>query len=285
MPPVTVSCQTERLCFIRRAMPPTASRQRTALPSVLALVALALGNSGCITGPLAEGNAAQPHLELKVYPISCEDGRRYAAKTLKSRGYKITKVTRDGATTRVDGENQAEKFTSAVGVTCGADGVTMVPYGSTLWVKDGLRFGFHQLVETGDKVWPPPTGPVVKMELYAGEEAKIEFAGTVESFGVVGVRVFVQNAGDRPLSVDPKRVKAVSESNAVALPVADAAKKLTGLDPEIQSKVLKPAKLKPGDKIAGFVFFPVGSYTGGSIALVDDQTGEADDFDVNFASS
>ena len=39
------------------------------------------------------------------------------------------------------------------------------------------------------------------------------------------------------------------------------------------------------ERLVYFVFFPVGAYTGGSLALIDDQTGEADDYDVNFAIS
>ena len=37
--------------------------------------------------------------------------------------------------------------------------------------------------------------------------------------------------------------------------------------------------------MTGFVFFAAGTYTGGSLALIDDQTGEADDYDVNFEAS
>jgi hypothetical protein len=266
-------------------MPITNRRRRDALPSALFSAVLALAGGGCMTGPLSPGNAAQPHLELKVYPISCEDGRRYAAKTLKNRGYRITKVSRDGATTVVDGENKAERFSSTVSVTCGAGGVTMTPYGSTMWVVDGLRFSYHQIAETGDKVWPLPTGPVVKMEFYAGEEAKIEFPTAIEPLGVVAVRVQVLNAGDRTLRVDPRHMKVVTETGAVSGSIADGEKKLAGSDPDIKSKVLKTAKLKKGESVTGFVFFPVGTYTGGSIALIDDQTGEADDFDVTFGSS
>lgn len=270
--------------FYRRGMRTTIFRQRIALlASVVVPPLLALMSGGCAEA-LNPGNAAQPHLELKVYPVSCEDGRRYGAKTLKNRQYAITKVTRTGSETRVDGENKTEKATSAVIVKCGADGVSMEPIGSTMWIRDGLRFSFHQLVETADKVWPPPSGPVVRMEFYAGEEAKIEFPSELEPLGVVAIRVSVLNAGDRTLTVDPKRVKAVNESGAQTAAVADAEKRFAS-DAETKARLLKPIKLKKGESTIGFVFFPAGAYTGGAIALIDDQTGEADDFDVNFASS
>ena len=244
----------------------------------------ALSSTGCLTGPLSEGNAAQPHLERKVFNISCEDGRRYGAKTLKARNYRITSVERSGNDTTIEGRNDADKVTSRLTVTCGADGVTVQPSGSNQWIIDGLRFGFYQIADMGDRIWPPPTGPVVKMVLYRGQEAKIEFPSELEPLGVVAVRIRVINAGDRTLRLDPRRVRATNQAGAPALPLApaDAERKLAASDPEIKSKLLNATKLKHGESVTGFVFFPTGAYTGGSLALIDDQTGEADDYDVFF---
>ena len=270
---------------MRRNADPT--RQPRALFLVASCLAAALTSSGCLTGPLSEGNAAQPHLDTKVFQISCEDGRRYAARTLKARNYRITSVDRSGADTTVGGRNDTDKVTSRLTVTCGADGVTVSPSGSNQWIIDGLRFGFYQIADAGDRMWPPPKGPVVKMELYSGPEAKIEFPSELEPLGVVAVRVRVINAGERTLRIDPRRLRAVTEAGAPAVPLAsaDAERKLAAIDPDIKSKLLKPTQLKQGESVIGFVFFPVGSYTRGALALIDDQTGEADDYDVNFATS
>jgi hypothetical protein len=247
----------------------------------------AFASNGCLTGPLSEGNAAQPHLERKVFNISCEDGRRYAAKALKARNYRITGVERSGSDTTIAGRNDAERASSSLTVTCAASGVTVSPSGGGRWVTDGLRFGFYSIAETGDRVWPPPKGPVVKMVLYQGPEAKIEFPTELEPLGVVGVWVSVLNAGERTLTVDPGRLRAVGETGQPVPPIsqADAERKLSAADPDIKSKLLKPTKLKHGEGATGFVFFPTGAYTGGSLALIDDQTGEADDYDVNFEAS
>jgi hypothetical protein len=246
-----------------------------------------LTSSGCLTGPLSEGNAAKPNLEHKVFNISCEDGRRYGAKTLKARNYRITSVERNGSDTTIVGRNDAERVTSRLTVTCGADGVTVAPSGSGQWINDGLRFGFYSIAETGDRVWPPPTGPVVKMVLYQGPEAKIEFPTELEPLGVVAVWVSVVNAGERTLGVDPRRLRVVGETGQPTPPIAqaDAERKLAAADPDIKSKLLKPAKLTHGQSVTGFVFFPSGAYNAGSLALIDDQTGEADDYDVNFEAS
>jgi hypothetical protein len=129
-------------------------------------------------------------------------------------------------------------------VTCGADGVTVSPSGSGQWVNDGLRFGFYQIADRGDRVWPPPKGPVVKMVLYRGQEAKIEFPTELEPLGVVAVWVRVLNAGERTLSVDPQRLRAIGEGGQPVLPMApaDAERRLSAADPDIKSK-LRPMKL------------------------------------------
>lgn len=249
------------------------------------MVCVAVLSSGCLAGPLSEGNAAHPHLDTKVYPISCEQGRRYAAQALKVRNYRITDVTRDGPRTVVSGET--DKVSSSVTVECQQGGVTAHASGGGRWVTDGLRFGFYQLAESGDRIWPPPTGPVVKMELWQGPEAKIEFPSELEPLGVVAVKVRVINAGDRVLRIDPRRVHVHGESGGSVAPIspADAERRLASMDPEIKSKLLQPTRLAPGEKTVGFVFFPAGAYTGGSLALIDQKTGEADDYDVNFATA
>jgi len=260
---------------------------RLRVAAMMLALGSALAAAGCLSGPLSEGNAAKPNLDTKVYPISCEDGRRYAAKAFKARNYRITSVGRSGDETTVDARNDAERVTARLTVTCGADGVTVRPSGGGQWTMDGIRFGFYQVAEAGDRIWPPPKGPVVKMELYRGPESIIEFPSDLDSIGVVAVRVRVINAGERTLRIDPRSVHATSDGapEVAALAPADAERRLAGIDPDIKSKVLQPAKLKQGESTVGFVFFPTGNYTGGSLALIDDQTGEADDYDVSFASS
>jgi hypothetical protein len=252
--------------------------------SAAAMVLVGVATNGCLTGPLSGGNAAQPRLDSKVYKISCEDGRRYAAKALKARSYHITRVDRNGAETTIEGRNDAEGITSRLTVNCGPDGVSVSPSGGNQFVIDGLRFGFYQIADMGDRMWPPPTGPVVNMVLYQGPEAKIEFPIEIEPLGVVAVQVTVINAGERTLRIDPRRVHVVREGGQVVPPLsaADAESRLAASDPDIRSKLLRQATLKHGERVTGFVFFPVGAYSSGSLALIDDQTGEADEYDVSF---
>ena len=254
----------------------------------VAAVLAAMASSGCLTGPLSEGNAAKPQLESKVFNISCEDGRRYAAKTLKARNYRITSVERSGSDTTIEGRNDAERVTSRLTVTCGADGVTVSPSGGGRWVTDGLRFGFYQIADMGDRIWPPPTGPVVKMVLYQGpgsEDRVSDRARAARSRRRLG-------AGGQRGRAHPERRSSAparrSEKEANRRRRWRRRTRSAGLRPPIPTSspsFCRPTKLTHGESVTGFVFFPTGAYTGGSLALIDDQTGEADDYDVNFEAS
>jgi len=125
------------------------------------------------------------------------------------------------------------------------------------------------------------------MELYRGPEAKIEFPTELEPLGLVAVRVKVLNAGDRALRIDPKRFLATTESGSKVRPIPgqEVQRKLVGADPDIAKKLLNTVKLQKGESVIGFVFFPASAYGSAALALIDDKTGEADDYDVHFGAS
>lgn len=248
------------------------------------LAAPAFGSACGVDGPLAPGNAANPQLKEKVFPVSCDDGRRFAARTLKARNFQITDVERTPSGGTVSGVNKSERFTAKITVECLADGVRMKPSAGNAWVEQGLRFGFHQMIDFEGKTFPPPTYPVVKLDLISGPEGKLEFPESLESSGLVAVRVDVLNAGQRVLRIDPRQVHAVSASGGKTPPVpATEVERRLASDPDLKSKLLRNVKLKPGEKAVGFVFFPAAAYQGAGLALIDDKTNEADDFDVMFA--
>lgn len=263
--------------------------RRTFPRAVLSLLCAAAAlQAGCAVpgSPLAQGNAANPQLETKVYDVSCDEGLRLAAKAFKSRSYRITAVDRTANGGVVHGHHEQDGVDAQLDIACVAGGVTATPSGGGAWVTQGLRFGFYQVYSFRNQMYPPPTQPVVRVDLYRGPEAKIEFPQEIEPAGVVAVRVEVLNAGDRAIRIDPMRVHArtASGSTAMPLPVSEAQKRLS-FDPKIGEKVLKPTKLNPKDKVVGFVFFPVADYTGATLFLIDDKTGEADEFDVSFTAT
>jgi hypothetical protein len=243
-------------------------------------IALAGAAASSCVGPAAQ-STPQGAVQLQSYNIPCDDAHRYAARSLKLRGYRITDVERGASGGSVAGRKESGE-TASIRVTCGGGGVTVNPSGG-LWQDQGMRFTFNQLVEFGDKVWPPPTSPQVRMELISGPESKLEFPQEIEQVGMVAVKVVVFNGGARTVRVDPRRIRARTGSGAGAAALGESGVKerLGSADPAIGERLLRPAKLKKGDEARGFVFFPAGSYTSAVLVMVDDQTNEADEFEVS----
>ena len=148
-----------------------------------------------------------------------------------------------------------------------------------------MRVTFSRLVEAGDRIWPPPTSPQVRMELLVGAESKLEFLQQIDSLGLVAVSVRVINGGARTIRVDPRGIRArtAAGASAGALSEKGALERLSAVDPTIEGRILRAAKLRQGEEARGFVFFPTGAYTSAALKMIDDQTNEADEFEVSLA--
>lgn len=224
-------------------------------------------------------------VQLERYRISCEDAHRYAARALKTKGYRISAVDQSPSGGIVEGK-KASGDSASIRISCGADGVTIKPSGG-LWEEQGTRLSFSHLVEFGDRIWPPPTSLQVRMELVSGAESKLDFPREIESLGLAAARVRIFNGGARTIRVDPSgiRVRAAGGSRVAALSEASVRERFGGMDPSIGDKILRPAKLRQGEETRGFVFFPAGVYTSAVLRLIDDPSNEADEFDVSLVAS
>ena len=241
--------------------------------------------AGCVPNMSVErGGTVQAPLSEKPYSITCDEGHRYAARALRAREYKVTEVNRSAAGGSVIGVKQDQ--TSTMTITCAADGVRMKTSGGGIWVEQGLQFSFHQVLEKGDKIWPPPKAPRVMVEWIDGPESKLWFPQEISSVGLTAVRVQVINGGQRALRLDPRRITGRRDAGGSTPPLAEAeAKRRVGaMDPAIDSKLLRGGEIAPGSSVVGFVFYPAGTYTGANVQLVDVPTGEADGYDVSFAA-
>ncbi|MEA2624030.1 MAG: hypothetical protein QOD06_75 [Candidatus Binatota bacterium] len=263
--------------------------QRTKITGLLALV---IGAFGCVAGCVADVlQPSEAPIAHEVYPIACTDAFRYAARALKTNGYKLTDAGRGPTGGFVAGEkgstaSREGATSSRLDVQCTGGGVSVTPSGGGKWADDGLRFSFHQIAQQGDKIWPPPTALRVNAELIKGPEATVEFSVNPSSAGLSAVRVTIINGGDRHVRIDPAKMLAhgAGGSGNTAPIAADRARSQLAGDPEIGTKVIAPALLRKGDAAKGFVFYPGGDYRSMTITIVDEETGEGDEFDFEFPS-
>jgi hypothetical protein len=248
-------------------------------PKRMALLAvLALG--GCVPRSMQGPTTATPAPERKLYSIPCADAHRYAATALKTNQYRIIEVERGPAGGFVKGKRPGGE-SMTIRIACGPDGVAVSPTGGGQWADQGMWFSFNQVVEFGERIWPPPKGPIVKAEAVRGPEAKLYFPREVEPLGLSAVRIRIVNGGSRRLRFEPRRTVAFAEGGGRAGALsADGVKQRLGSDPEVEAQLLKPVELAQGEEARGFVFFPAGDYRRIVLQLVDDLTNEPDEFEV-----
>jgi len=239
--------------------------------------------AACGAGPRGPANMATPEPEKKLYNLPCDDAYRFAATSLKTNGYRITAVDRSPAGGRVHGvrkSGEEQEFR----LTCGADGVRVATGGGGQWSDQAMWFSFNQVAEFGDRIWPPPKGPVVKVQTITGPEAKLYFPGELEPLGLTAVRVRIVNGGSRAFRIEPRRTVARGDAGGGTPALStEGVKQRLGADPGIDAKLLQPAKLAQGEEMTGFIFFPAGTYKSIALKMIDEPTGEADEFEVFLA--
>ena len=240
-----------------------------------ALIAAAL-LAGCAAAP--PPSTTSTAVAHRAYDIPCQEAFRIAAKTLHVRGHEVTDVQRGPSGGTVSGSNGDESL--EVRLSCGAAGVT-VGTDAGHWLDQGVKMSFAGFVDQGDRIWPPPKAPKLFVEPLYGPEAKIEFPQELEPLGMTALRVRLVNGGSRGVTIEPRRIRGKTPSgSAVAAISPEGVKQKLGSDPEVASKILGTTTLKQGEEVRGFVFLPAGRYASVVVKLVDEPTGEADEFEI-----
>jgi hypothetical protein len=149
----------------------------------------------------------------------------------------------------------------------------------------------------------PPAGEGVSavIEPQRGFSTVLDFDADLAAAGVLPMKVTIHNGTARSYTFSPDdiivRVRG-SRTSADPLSAADAAAKLAakagseGAQTEIGNvasakkimldKQLKGGKLNPGANVSGYVYYPVGDYDRAKLTMIEDETGEAEGFLVEF---
>jgi hypothetical protein len=244
-------------------------------------IALLAVCGGCAPAMAPTATTATPAPERKVFPIACDDAHRYAATSLKSNQYELTTVERGPAGGLVRGRRQSGDQME-YRIICEPEGVRVATSGGGHWADQGMWFSFNQVVDRGDRIWPPPRGPQVRLQGVEGVEARLYFPQELEAHGVSAVLVRVVNGGERTIRVEPRRAEArtAAGGRTAALSKDGVRQRLGGMDPAIEEKLLPAVALGQGEEARGFLFFPAGTYQSVVLRLIDEPTGEADEFEA-----
>jgi hypothetical protein len=149
---------------------------------------------------------------------------------------------------------------------------------------------------------PASTGGVgVHLELIRGFATVLDFEANVAAVAILPIKVSVENKTARIYDFNPQDVilrKKGSREAAQPLSAREAVERLqarAGAEERsgdlgdvaaavriLPEKEIKPARLKPGASVAGYMYFPEGDYDRARVTMTDVATGETEGFMVEF---
>ena len=133
-------------------------------------------------------------------------------------------------------------------------------------------------------------------------ETKLDFGEDLAAGGVLAVKVTVQNGSAQTFTLDPAAIelrprggsgkvmqaeigeaaKAIARAAAADLGGGIAGPTPASIESMLRKRALAGGTLKPGDRVEGFVYFPIGTYSRARATLVDVESGEGEGFLVEF---
>lgn len=171
---------------------------------------------------------------------------------------------------------------------------------------------------TPSRAAPAAVGVRLLLEPVHGYATLLDFEANLSAAGLLPIKVRVENGTDRVYELDPGDIalrRAGSRERARALPIADAVARLeaanlralgiSGAQPSsatgpadplapselgdvrrasaiINERRLRAARLRPGDRVEGFLYFESGDYDRARVLMIDAATGETEGFLVEF---
>jgi len=151
-----------------------------------------------------------------------------------------------------------------------------------------------------------PTGGVdVQVEPILGFATVLDFEANVAAAGILPIKVTIENKTARVYDFDPRNLilrKKGSRDAAQPLSAREAVERLQaraagGATPAprggdlgdvaaaariIVQKEIRPARLQPGQTVAGYLYVPEGEYDRARLTMTDVATGETEGFMVEF---
>lgn len=227
--------------------------------------------------------------------LTCEQANRFAYRAVQILGHPVesVQVAHPGSSGYIVAGNNAEARRGEGGrvtITCGADGVTVVPERAGAAVPSLIGAaerpgGFHNnfartfgILAANQEAYDkqgPKGGLNMTLTPFNGFESQIELGSDLPASGILPVKVEIHNNTPRPYGIELDKVYLRVAGGGRVTPVAAPA---AG-----QSKALQVETLQPGQRVSGFLFYPMGTYSSASTILIDKENNEREGFSIQFA--
>lgn len=214
--------------------------------------------------------------------LACEQANQIGYQIVKDASYTPTIVTPATAHSpgKIEGKRPLGPIDDNVSVTitCKADEVTAHGWyslgGKNQYFPHYFYERFLGMTEAVHRTPHLPTGQTrVTMKPLRGADALVEFG--VEVTSLLPVRVEVMNTTTRTYAWD-------TETVVLLTPEGKPVRPLPPTTSTLPKPVLKSQPLSPGASLKGYLYYPPGSYTSASGALIDQEDQEQEGFEVQF---
>lgn len=226
--------------------------------------------------------------------LSCEQANRLAYRSVQILGHPVESVqvaTPGSSGSIVAGDNTEVRQGEGgrVTITCGANGVTVVPERGGVAVPSLIGAaerpgGFHNnfartfsILAANQEAYDkqgPRGGLNMTLTPFDGFESQIELGSDLPASGILPVKVEISNNTPRPYGIELDKVYLRAAGGGRVTPVAAPT---AG-----QSKALQIETLQPGQKVSGFLFYPMGTYSSASTIVIDKENNEREGFSIQF---
>ena len=219
----------------------------------------------------------------------CEQGNRISRLAVERRGFKVTEFTPAaiGKPGIVKGTKEGEKL-AVITISCEPNqNVTMETSmdGPLARHKDfyitisNFYQGFYAIFKgergmvVAENIPASDNQIHVAMKPLNGTEMKIAFG--VESKQYLPVLIEIANRTKRSYQLDTEQVMLMSSAGGRVKPLAEK-------NGGFPAQALANQSIAPGTSIKGYLYYPVGSYTGARGSVTEAQSQEREGFDVQF---
>jgi hypothetical protein len=237
--------------------------------------------AGCASPLESYSGYVPPH----EYAVPCFDAYLQAARALKANGYRISEVERGPEAGTVVGLREAERSRRMeIRIVCGPTGVSIFPSADSPYAENAMRIAFERAGELREGAARRGTELEVEAELVVDPETQLYFGGLLGPLGAVALRVTVANGTSRVVEVSPTAIGLRLATGDLQKPLgaSEIERRLAPVVPGLAPLVLPAARLRSGESVAGFLFYPTGHYVGAVVPVIDVETGEPEEFETLF---
>jgi hypothetical protein len=249
----------------------------------------------------AVSGCAAHRYDLDPQGLSCDQANRYTYRTVSLMGFQLRRfepaaVGRDGMLEAVRTRDDEEQVVR-VRVTCDDASAIVLARSDRWWggsdLERAFAMAFIAVTQHGDQSDADDGGLRIRMEPIPGPAARLDFDLDLAAAGVLPVRVTIDNQTERAYRSEAvsfvlidaaghRTLPLPSDDVAAAVSSRSEAGVAAGVLAQLRARAFDAALIEGGQRVSGYLFFPLGSYVKGRAVVEEVESGETEGVVVEF---